>query len=95
MSRKGACIPSIEHWSKDWALRNGLSSTNVTTNLTGTDDTLIYTFGSGDDEGLVQQYTDFDLAHDWPSTVDVGDPQTADFDATPIIMKFFQKYSLS
>ncbi|TVY12862.1 hypothetical protein LARI1_G009410, partial [Lachnellula arida] len=75
-----------------WAARDGLASTNVTSDLTA--DTKVYSFGTGDDEGLVTQVTDSKLAHDWPSTVPVGDKETASFNATPIIIEFFQKYTL-
>ncbi|KAG0650389.1 Esterase A [Hyphodiscus hymeniophilus] len=94
-SRKGACVPSIPHWAQEWAARDGLSIANATTELPATNDTLIYTFGLGEDTGLVTQVTDLNLGHDWPSLVDVGDAQTADFDATPIIMEFFKKHSLA
>ena len=91
-SRKGACLPTIPHWTQKWALRDGLSATNVTTNLTS--DTLVYTFGTGKETGLVIQVTDFNIAHDWESTVPVWDPQLASFNAMSIIMGFFKKNSL-
>ncbi|TVY87610.1 Feruloyl esterase B [Lachnellula willkommii] len=90
--RKSACLPAIPHWAQAWAVRDGLASTNVTSDLTA--DTKVYSFGAGDDEGLVTQVTDSKLAHDWPSTVPVGDKETASFNATPIIIEFFQKYTL-
>jgi hypothetical protein len=37
---------------------------------------------------------DFNIAHDWESTVPVGDPQPASFDAASIIMEFFKKHPL-
>lgn len=93
-SRKNACLPAIPHWAQAWAARDELANptVNVTSNLTA--DTQVYTFGTGADEGLVVQVTDSKLAHDWPSTVPVGDKETASFNATPIIIEFFQKYPL-
>lgn len=99
-TRAGSCLPTIPHWTQQWALRNGLSVTNVTSNLTS--DTLKYTFGTGEESGLVTQYTDFNASfhHDWPSTVlDVviegGDKDVASFNATSIIMKFFEDNPLN
>ena len=91
-TRMNACLPTIPHWTHAWAVRDGLAATNVTSNLTS--DTLIYTFGTGSKTGLVTQVTDFNLAHDWPSTVPVGDVETAPFNATPIIMEFFRNHTL-
>jgi hypothetical protein len=42
----------------------------VISNLTS--DTIVYTFGIGTETKLMMQVTDFNLAHDWPSTVSVG-----------------------
>jgi poly(3-hydroxybutyrate) depolymerase len=99
-TRDNSCLPTIPHWTQQWALRDGLSATNVSSNLTS--DTLKYTFGTGEETGLVTQYTDFNASfhHDWPSTVlDVvlegGDKDVASFNATPIIMKFFQDNPLA
>ena len=81
-------------------MRDGLSATNTTSNLTS--DTLMYTFGDGEETGLVTQYTDFNTSfhHDWPSTVLAvvvggGDKDVASFNATPIIIDFFLKNPLS
>ena len=99
-TRDNSCLPTIPHWTQDWASRDGLSTTNVTSNLTS--DTLQYTFGSGAETGLVTQYTDFNASfgHDWPSTVSAvvlegGDKHVASFNATPIIIQFFKDHSLS
>jgi len=91
-TRDDACLPTIPHWAQAWALRDGLSATNVSSNLTS--DTLVYTFGTGEEAGLVTQVTDFNLKHDWPSTVLEGDDEIASFNSTPIIIDFFKKYSL-
>jgi poly(3-hydroxybutyrate) depolymerase len=67
--RKEECLPSIPHWTQSWAARDGLSLTNQTTEMKGTNDTFIYQFGSGLEFGLVTQIFDKSIAHDWPSTV--------------------------
>jgi poly(3-hydroxybutyrate) depolymerase len=67
--RKEECLPSIPHWAQSWAARDGLSLTNQTTDMKGTNDTFIYQFGSGLEFGLVTQIFDKSIAHDWPSTV--------------------------
>jgi hypothetical protein len=90
--RKSACLPTIPHWAQEWALRDGLALTNNSVNVTS--DTLLYTFGEGDENGLVTQVTDFKLAHDWESTIQVGDTELASFNATPIILDFFKRYTL-
>ena len=88
--KENGCLPAIPYWTQQWALRDGLAATNITTNLTS--DTLVYTFGEGSEEGLVTQVTDFNstFKHDWPSTVPVGDLELASFNATPIIIEFFK-----
>jgi poly(3-hydroxybutyrate) depolymerase len=92
-ARNGACLPSIPYWAQEWALRDGLAATNVATNLTS--DTLVYTFGEGSENGLVIQVTDFNLGHDWPSNVQVGNSELASFNATPIIIDFFMRNPLA
>lgn len=51
---------------QSWAIRNGLSTT-FTSNLTALD-TVIYTYGTGSDTGLVTHVFDTNIGHDWPST---------------------------
>ncbi|APA15788.1 hypothetical protein SS1G_09363 [Sclerotinia sclerotiorum 1980 UF-70] len=96
-NRSGECIPSIPHWVREWALRDELGLENVTTVLTN--DTVIYNYGKGDDEGLVKHVFDKNLGHDWPSTVLNDDlighgEGPASFNATPIILDWFQKHVL-
>ncbi|TGO53666.1 hypothetical protein BOTNAR_0289g00060 [Botryotinia narcissicola] len=96
-NRSNQCIPTVPHWVHQWALRDKLDLKNATTNLTH--DTVVYIYGKGEDEGLVQHVFDRDLDHDWPSTVLNADlighgEGPASFNATPIIMDFFQKHNL-
>lgn len=96
-SRSGECIPDIPHWVREWATRDGLGLDNVSTTLT--EDTVVYTYGKGDEEGLVQHIFDKTLGHSWPSTVLNDDAIShnegpASFNATPIILDWFQKHVL-
>jgi poly(3-hydroxybutyrate) depolymerase len=86
--RKGECLPSIPHFIQEWAHTDGLRSHNTTERLT--EDAVIYSFG----RGLVQLVYDSVLGHDWPSTVPNADNSAAGqhparFNATPMIMEFF------
>jgi poly(3-hydroxybutyrate) depolymerase len=60
--RKNECLPSIPHFIQEWAVRDGLSLVNTTTNLTR--DTLLYSYGKGIEEGLVTHAFDTDIGHD-------------------------------
>lgn len=95
--RKGACLPSIPHYIREWAARDGLGTKNTTSKVS--DDTVRCSFGSGSDEGLVQHVFDKNIGHDWPSTSSNSDNsrdghEPATYNATPIILDFFSKYSL-
>lgn len=65
-ARKGACLPAITYFIQSWAMRNGIS-TVFTSNLTALD-TIVYTYGTGSDTGLVSHVFDTNIGHDWPST---------------------------
>ncbi|KIW90543.1 uncharacterized protein Z519_09190 [Cladophialophora bantiana CBS 173.52] len=95
--RKGECLPSIPHFIQEWALREGLGTTNITTPVAN--DTVKYTYGMGHDAGFVAFIFDSDIGHDWPSTAPNGDNQhaghhPASSNATPIILDFFQHHRL-
>jgi len=95
--RKGKCLPSIPHWIQEWALRDNLGLQNSTSNLST--DSFVIMFGEGEREGLVTHVFDPNIGHDWPSTVPNSDSEldgdpVASFNATPIIMKFFENHSL-
>ncbi|KAA8570268.1 hypothetical protein MFRU_005g03620 [Monilinia fructicola] len=96
-NRSNECIPSIPHWVREWALRDKLGLKNVTTTLTN--DTVVYTYGEGEEKGLVQHVFDKVLGHSWPSTAPNDDSirleeGPASFNATPIILDWFQKHIL-
>ncbi|KAI5194519.1 hypothetical protein E4T38_09539 [Aureobasidium subglaciale] len=86
--RRGYCLPSVSHWVTDWALRDGLSATNVTTSLASGKVTK-YEFGASKGvQGLVTHYKVAGWGHSWAS-INAGAP----IDATPIIMDFFYRHS--
>jgi len=93
--RKEECLPTIPHFIQQWAARDQLSSRRNKT-LAVASDTVIYSFGVG---GLVGLIYDSVIGHDWPSTVPNSDNQqaghhVASFNATPIILDFFNRHSL-
>lgn len=95
--RKQECLPSIPHFIQQWAIRDGLGSDNNTSPVA--DDTVLYKFGRDANEGLVEHIYDSVIGHDWPSTAPNHDNSLkghhpASFNATPIILEFFRKYSL-
>lgn len=91
--RKDECLPSIPHFIREWAIRDGLNSYNITEPLTDT--TVAYIFN----KGLVKLVYDSNIGHDWPSIAVNADNKVAghhpaNFNATPIIMEFFQSHVL-
>lgn len=59
--RRKACLPTIPHWIQTWAERDGLGSTNVSSEVPGAleDGTAVrYEFGEGEDRGLVTHIMD-------------------------------------
>ena len=103
--RKHQCLPSIPHWIQSWASRDGLDdsknqSTHLATNTTK------YSFGpssgcdSSGDSSLVNLVYNSFIGHDWPSTErnddnDKPDHYVASFNATPLILDFFEQYPLT
>lgn len=93
--RKNECLPTIPHFIRECAARDGLASQrNITIPLAS--DAVIYSFGL---TGLVGLVFDSVIGHDWPSTVPNADNEEAghhlaSFNATPIILEFFDRHSL-
>lgn len=95
--RKNACLPTIPHFIQEWAARDGLGDKNVTIPLSP--DTVIYRYGNGFNNGLVELIYDSVIGHDWPSTLPNADNEVAghhpaSFNATPIILEFFERHTL-
>lgn len=87
-ARRGYCLPTVPHWVTDWATRDGLSTSNVTTSLASGKVTK-YEFGASQGvQGLVTHYKVAGWGHSWAS-INAGAP----IDATPLIMDFFYSHS--
>ncbi|KAJ5947571.1 carbohydrate esterase family 1 protein [Penicillium verhagenii] len=93
--RKNECLPTIPHFIQEWAGRDHLSVRRNKT-LSVASDTVVYSFGA---RGLVGLVYDSVIGHDWPSTVpnsdnEVAGHHVASFNATPMILEFFDRHSL-
>ncbi|KAK9420196.1 putative Alpha/Beta hydrolase protein [Seiridium unicorne] len=97
-SKRGACLPAIPHWVQAMVELNNLGSSNASTSLTSS--ATLYQFG-GDEAtpGLVSHvYDGISIGPVWPATEKfartIGGNSSASFNATPMILDFFSKYSL-
>lgn len=91
--RRGQCLPRIPWWVESWAVNDGLSTDAETEQLADdTPNTTITRYGGG----LVSHVFDAVIAHDWPATTENTDNEgdLAEFDATPIIIEFFDTHPL-
>jgi poly(3-hydroxybutyrate) depolymerase len=86
--RRGACLPSIPHFLTSWAERNGMESSNHTSEL-HSGKAMHYTFGAGDAAGMVQSYFVPTMGHVWPS----GFHEEV-LNATDVLMDFFLEWSI-
>lgn len=93
--RRGECLPTIPHWVREWSKREGYGLTNKTTSLYD-GKVLKYEYGGGSGQlGIVTHYLTEGLGHAWPSTEPNDDNSKGTyFNATPLIMDFFNKYTL-
>lgn len=92
--RHGQCLPTVEHWAREWAARDGLGTRNVTTELFG-GNVQRYEFGAGETLGTVTHYRIDGWKHVWPSTGGNYDSSKGTyFDAADVIMKFFGRWEL-
>jgi poly(3-hydroxybutyrate) depolymerase len=94
---KNECLPAIPYYVQEWAARDGLGDQNVTTPLAS--NTAVYRFGHGYHARLVELVYDSVIGHDWPSTLPNADNEAAghhpaSFNATPIILQFFEHHPL-
>ncbi|KAM0710495.1 hypothetical protein Q7P35_002858 [Cladosporium inversicolor] len=86
--RRGACLPSIPHFVTSWAERNGMESSNRTSEVHN-GNAVRYTFGQGEAAGLVQSYYIPAMGHAWPSGFN-----REVLNATDILMNFFSEWSI-
>ncbi|KAB8239532.1 hypothetical protein ETB97_000757 [Aspergillus alliaceus] len=93
--RRGECLPSVPHFVREWSKRLGYGLHNQTTKLYN-GHVLEYQYASGDELGVVTHYRIDGLGHAWPSVGPNSDnPNGTYLNATPIILDFFKRWSLS
>ncbi len=94
--RRNACLPYIPHWVQEWAVRDGLGTTNSSYNLTVS--ATVYQYGTGAQLGLVTHVFDgAHIGHSWPATIPNCDNKEngdgpASFNASSIILEFFRQW---
>lgn len=100
------CVPPVQRWVEDWAVRDGLDPSRQTLEkLPSGDNATVYRYGADKkeekEEGLVTFVMPGDhVNHDWPTTVDYGGTSRvlepgqgpANFNGTSMMMDFFRKY---
>nr|OQO17396.1 hypothetical protein B0A51_15637 [Rachicladosporium sp. CCFEE 5018] len=87
--RRNRCLPKIPHFVTEWAVRNDLGPSNHSHSLYDGGVTK-YTFGSGSLAGLTTHYKIEGMGHTWPT----AGGNYSSIDATPLIVKFFNKARL-
>jgi poly(3-hydroxybutyrate) depolymerase len=100
--RSGDCLPFIPHFAAAWAARDGLREEPAHVGpLRGAgDNAMVYTYGFGEREGLVELVYDGDhVDHQWPATVPNADSiehgsRPATFNASSMIIEFFGRHTL-
>lgn len=86
--RRGACLPSIPHFVTSWAERNGMGSSNRTSEVHN-GNAVHYTFGEDEASGMVQSYFVPSMGHVWPSGSN-GEV----LKATDVLMGFFSEWPI-
>ncbi|THY52902.1 hypothetical protein D6C99_03994 [Aureobasidium pullulans] len=86
--RRGYCLPAIPHWIQDWAIRNNLTSDNVTTVTNGGNLTR-YEFGAA--SGYPGLVTHLRLAG-WSHTYSLG-ANGGPIDSAAFSLNFFYKWT--
>lgn len=87
--RNGKILPTIPHWTTDWALRQGYSANNYTTNPAP--NVTMYQFGgdsSAGQLGIVTHYMLTGWIHLWAAT-----SSGAPISMTPLLLPFFYKWT--
>jgi poly(3-hydroxybutyrate) depolymerase len=67
--KKRKCSPSIEHFMRDWAMRNSLGPNYIKTQPKR--DTFVYKYGKDLEHGLVTLVVDSSIGHEWPVSTEV------------------------
>jgi poly(3-hydroxybutyrate) depolymerase len=94
-SHRSECLHTITHYIRERSKREGYGLTNKTTSLYG-GKVHKYEYGGVQGKlGIGTHYLTDGLGHAWPSTKPNDDNSKGTyFNATPIIMGFFNKYTL-
>ncbi|KAI4791002.1 alpha/beta-hydrolase, partial [Aureobasidium sp. EXF-8845] len=86
--RRGRCLPSIPLFMTSWSTRNWLGSSNTSVSLYN-NNVVRYDYGNESYPQLGSHYYVHGLGHTWPS-IAAG----SWFDATPLLLAFFNKWTL-
>lgn len=86
--RRRACLPSIPHFVTSRAERNGMGTSNVTSEVHG-GDAVHYSFGEGAADGMVQSYYVPTMGHVWASGSN-GEVLRA----TDVLLDFFSRWTM-
>ncbi|KAH8200059.1 hypothetical protein TruAng_005781 [Truncatella angustata] len=92
--RKGACLPDIQYWVRQWAQRNGLQAYPSDVHIPGSDGGFTRTYGNGT---VMLVYDGDNIPHDWPASFNNSDNaghHLTSFNATTWILGFFNDHSL-
>lgn len=101
-ARKDGCLPTIPHWAQTWAGYDGLGAANASRPLAD-EGAVVYEWGAAEEEGkrglVTHVFSGPDVDHSWPATFDNPDnvlhkDGPASFNATTMILEFFEKYPL-
>lgn len=85
--RRRACLPSIPHFVTSWAERNGMETSNQTSEVYN-GNAMHYSFGEGEATGMVQSYYVPTMGHVWASGSN-GEV----LKATDVLMDFFSQWT--
>lgn len=86
--RRRACLPSIPHFVSSWAERNGMNTSNRTSEVYG-GHAVHYSFGEGAADGMVQSYYVPTMGHVWAQGSN-GEVLRA----TDVLLDFFSRWTM-
>lgn len=88
-ARRDRCLPTIPHFIKAWADRNGLGTNNITT-VQSSGHVKEYEFGQSSGlRGINTHYWIDGMGHTWPNA------KSNYLNGTPVVMDFFSKWTLA
>lgn len=86
--RRNRCLPNIPHFMRAWGNRNGLGSNSADASLFD-GHVKKSEWGAGNLKGINTHYAIDNMPHTWPNA------KSYYIDATPVIMDFFNKWTLA